>query len=187
MIIEPDWVEAAQKRSLARNRKPHLGTRSRMAIQDRDHAELRRLGSDCMGRREAVDDGDRVPCGSSQEAAQRRAWRRCLRTGPERLCSNGSRRRWGLSRGLRRLVELGHSVTEIRGGQPAVEPEDLVNRRSEWYWNLRPRFENCEIDFDPDDDVLAKQLVAIKWKMTSKGQIAVETKEERRKRELPVT
>jgi hypothetical protein len=33
--------------------------------------------------------------------------------------------------------------------------------------------------------VLAKQLVAIKWKMTSNGQIAVETKEEMRKRNLP--
>jgi hypothetical protein len=75
--------------------------------------------------------------------------------------------------------------SRIRGGQPAVEPEDFVNRRSEWYWNLRLRFENCEIDIDPDDDVLAKQLVAIKWKMTSKGQIAVETKEEMRKRGLP--
>jgi hypothetical protein len=61
-----------------------------------------------------------------------------------------------------RLIELGHSVTEIRGGQPAVEPEELVNRRSEWYWNLRQRFENGEIDIDPNDDVLAKQLVAIK-------------------------
>ena len=57
-----------------------------------------------------------------------------------------------------RLVELGYSVTEIRGGQPAVEPEDLVNRRSEWYWKLRPRFENCEIDIDPDDDALASSL-----------------------------
>ena len=75
-----------------------------------------------------------------------------------------------------RLVELGHSVTEFRGGQPAVEPEDFVNRRSEWYWNLRLRFENGEIDIDPNDDVLAKRLVAIKWKMTSKGQIAVETR-----------
>jgi hypothetical protein len=77
-----------------------------------------------------------------------------------------------LSRGLRSLVELDIRVTEIRGGQPAVEPDDLVNGRSEWYWNLRLRFENCEIDIDMDDDVLAKQLVAFKWKMTSKGQIA---------------
>jgi phage terminase large subunit len=35
------------------------------------------------------------------------------------------------------------------------------------------------------DTDLAKQLVAIKWKMTSKGQIAVESKEEMRKRGVP--
>jgi hypothetical protein len=35
-----------------------------------------------------------------------------------------------------RLVELGHAVGEIRGGLPAIQPEDFVNRRSEWYWNL---------------------------------------------------
>jgi hypothetical protein len=81
-----------------------------------------------------------------------------------------------------RLVELGHSVGEIRGGQPAVEPDDFINRRSEWYWNLRNRFERGEIDIDPLDTELAKQLVAIKWKMTSKGQIAVESKDEMRKR-----
>lgn len=81
-----------------------------------------------------------------------------------------------------RLVELGHSVGEIRGGQPAVEPDDFINRRSEWYWNLRYRFEGGEIDIDPLDTELAKQLVAIKWKMTSKGQIAVESKDEMRKR-----
>ena len=48
-----------------------------------------------------------------------------------------------------RLVELGHSVGEIRGGLPAIKPEDFVNRRSEWYWNLRERFEDGEIDIDP--------------------------------------
>jgi hypothetical protein len=42
-----------------------------------------------------------------------------------------------------------------------------------------------DIDIDPDDDQLAKQLGNIKWKMTSKGQIAVETKDEMRKRGLP--
>jgi hypothetical protein len=44
-----------------------------------------------------------------------------------------------------------------------------------------------EVDIDPLDTELAKQLVAIKWKMTSRGQIAVETKEEMRKRGCAVT
>ena len=81
-----------------------------------------------------------------------------------------------------RLVELGHSVGEIRGGQAVIEPEDFINRRSEWYWNLRTLFERGEIDLDPLDTELAKQLVAIKYKLTSKGQIAVESKDEMRKR-----
>ena len=84
-----------------------------------------------------------------------------------------------------RLRELGHSATEIHGGRPSAEPDDYVNLRSEWYWNLRQRFEEGDIDIDPDDAVLAKQLVAIKYKVTSKGQIAVETKDEMRKRKVP--
>jgi hypothetical protein len=46
-------------------------------------------------------------------------------------------------------------------------------------------FERGEIDIDPNDDVLAKQLVSIKYKLTSRGQIQVETKDEMRKRGVP--
>jgi hypothetical protein len=86
-----------------------------------------------------------------------------------------------------RLIELGYPAGEIRGGKTAIEPEDFVNARSEWYWNLRNRFENGEIDIDPNDEVLAKQLGDIKWKMTSNGQIQVESKDDMRKRGVPST
>ena len=39
-----------------------------------------------------------------------------------------------------------------------MEPEDFVNARSEWFWNLRKCFEDGEIHIDPDDEELAKQL-----------------------------
>lgn len=68
---------------------------------------------------------------------------------------------------------------------PRSSREDFVNRRSEWYRNLRKRFEDGEIDIDPLDKALAQQLVKIKWSMTSKGQIAVETKKEIRACGLP--
>jgi len=84
-----------------------------------------------------------------------------------------------------RLVELGHSVGEIRGGMPSTEPDDYFNLRSEWYSKLRERFERGDVDIDPNDKELAKQLVQIKWTMTSKGQIRVEGKEEMRCRGLP--
>jgi hypothetical protein len=83
-----------------------------------------------------------------------------------------------------RLVELGHSVGEIRGGMPSLEPDDFFNARSEWCWKLRERFECGDIDIDPNDKELAKQLGKIKLSMTSKGQIKVESKDEMRKRGL---
>jgi hypothetical protein len=43
----------------------------------------------------------------------------------------------------------------------------------------RNRFENGDIDIDAGDEELAKQLGEIKWTMTSKGQISVESKEMR--------
>jgi hypothetical protein len=89
----------------------------------------------------------------------------------------------------RRCVRSTHRARLVRrrdpGGKAAIEPDDFVNARSEWYWNLRERFEQGEIDIDPNDDQLAKQLGAIKWRMMSRGQIAVETKDEMRKRGLP--
>jgi hypothetical protein len=50
---------------------------------------------------------------------------------------------------------------------------------------VRERVENGEIDINPDGDDLAAQLGSIKWKLTSKGQIQIESKDEMRKRSLP--
>ena len=54
-----------------------------------------------------------------------------------------------------RLRGQDHDVAEIHGGRPAVKPEDFVNARSEWFRNLRERFEAGEIDIDATDDKLA--------------------------------
>ena len=82
-----------------------------------------------MGRREAVDDGDVCHVGRVKKQ---------LKGGPGGAASEPGLNDFvamavgadGLGAGVfDRLVELGHSVTEIRGGQPVVEPEDLVNLR----------------------------------------------------------
>jgi len=77
-----------------------------------------------------------------------------------------------------RLREQDHDVAEVHGGRPALKPEDFVNARYEWFWNLRGCFEAGEIDIDPTDD----KLGAIKWTMVSKGQVQVETKDQMRAR-----
>lgn len=83
-----------------------------------------------------------------------------------------------------RLVELGRSVYEIRGGMTASDPERFANRRAEWYWGLRERFETGDIDIPEDDDELASQLANLKWKVNSRGQIIIESKDEMKKRGL---
>jgi hypothetical protein len=67
----------------------------------------------------------------------------------------------------------------------STEPDDYVDLRAEWYWKLRERFERGDIDIDPYDKELAKQLVKIKWSLTSRGQVKIESKKEMRARGLP--
>lgn len=83
------------------------------------------------------------------------------------------------------LLELGHDVIDMQAGGGAVDSEHYLNARAEWYWGLRERFEAGDMDIDPDDDDLAAQLGAIKYKITSRGQIQIESKDEMRKRGLP--
>jgi hypothetical protein len=179
-LIEPEWVEAAQKRSLARNRKPCLGIDvarygdSETVIMQREGGWARiAWAGGKLSTMETVGRVERLTKQLNAEPGLNDWVRKAVDAD-------------GLGAGVfDRLVELGHSVTEIRGGLPATQPEDFTNRRSEWYWDLRNRFERGEIDIDPNDDVLAKQLVSIKYKLTSRGQIQVETKDEMRKRGVP--
>ena len=63
---------------------------------------------------------------------------------------------------LDRLRELRLPAAGLKGGQPPIDTERFINRRAEWFWSLRERFEQGEVDIDPDDDVLAAQLGATK-------------------------
>jgi hypothetical protein len=44
------------------------------------------------------------------------------------------------------------------------------------------RFEQRDIDIDPDDDKLAAQLGSIKWGIDSRGRIKIESKDDMRER-----
>lgn len=84
-----------------------------------------------------------------------------------------------------RLRELGLDVVGLNGGWAATNPEEFGNARAEWYWNLRLAFDEGSIDIDADDEDLAAQLVAIKYRVDSRGKIWVESKDDMRKRGLP--
>lgn len=83
------------------------------------------------------------------------------------------------------LAEQGEPVVEMRSGVRAYDPETFLNARAEWYWGLRQRFEDGDIDLDPDDDELASQLAQLKYRYTSRGQVVIESKDDMRKRGVP--
>jgi hypothetical protein len=84
-----------------------------------------------------------------------------------------------------RLAELELPVVPYNGGESPIDKERFVNARAEDFWTLRERFEQGEVDIDPDDDKLAAQLGSIKWGIDSRGRIKIESKDDMRKRGLP--
>ncbi len=96
----------------------------------------------------------------------------------------------GIGRGVvDRARELG--VEEVIGvnvgrtAEGAEGKEEYVNLRAQGYWEFRERFAEGNIDIDPDDEDLAAQLVAIRFKRGSQGRIQIESKEDMAKRGMP--
>jgi phage terminase large subunit len=85
------------------------------------------------------------------------------------------------------LREQKRPVVEFRGGGSPANDEDerFLNARAEMYWELREAFLRGEPVIDPSDDELAGQLAGIRYKITSKGKIQIESKDEMEKRNLP--
>lgn len=83
------------------------------------------------------------------------------------------------------LLEAGHDVVDMQSGAGALDSEHFANARAEWWWGLRQRFEDGDVDLDAADDELASQLGAVKYKYTARGQVLIESKDDMRKRGLP--
>ena len=76
----------------------------------------------------------------------------------------------------------GHAVQRWGGVDRQGTGRQLSSRHD---WKLSERFEQGEIDVEPDDDKLAAQLGSIKWGIDSRGRIKIESKDEMGKQGLP--
>lgn len=83
-----------------------------------------------------------------------------------------------------RLDEQGFEIIGCNVAEKADDDEHFANRRSEFYWGLRQRFTDDDIDL-PDEDQILAELSKIKYKVNSRGQTLIESKEEIKKRGLP--
>lgn len=75
-------------------------------------------------------------------------------------------------------------VMGVNVGSQAVDKEQFVNLRAEGYWGLFLRAQEGNLDIDPNDEELAAQLMAIRYKRSA-GRIQIESKEDMRKRKVP--
>lgn len=87
--------------------------------------------------------------------------------------------------GIARMKDLYAIPVNVR--ETPKDPERFLNLRAELYWKLRDALDpDGDIQLAlPDDQLLASQLTAIKYKFNAKGKIQIESKEEMASRGLP--
>jgi hypothetical protein len=179
-LILPKWIEAAQKRSIQRNKRPIIA------------ADIARFGEDetVIMRRE----GGWIRTYRAHHKADTMTTTGHIAKAMKDIDAETDKNDWvraivdvpGVGGGVvDRLAELELPVVPYNGGEAPIDNERFVNARAEDYWTLRERFEQGEIDIDPDDDKLAAQLGSIKWGIDSRGRIKIESKDDMRKRGLP--
>ena len=169
-MIWPRWIEAAQKRTLERTRRPIIAADIARFGQD-ETVIMRREGGWIRTYRAHHKDDTMTTAGHIAKAmraidaeAGKNDWVRAIVDVP------------GVGGGVvDRLAELELPVVPYNGGAAPID-ERFVNARAEDYWTLRERFEHGEVDIDPDDDKLAAQLGSIKWGIDSRGRIKIESK-----------
>lgn len=80
------------------------------------------------------------------------------------------------------LRRRGRRVVPFSVNTPPRRARDYDTRRSEVWWSAREELSDGMWDLDEEDDELAAQLQAPRWRVDHRGRIHVETKEEMAKR-----
>lgn len=184
-LIRDEWIVAAQKRNL-------------------NSCEPRRIGVD-------VGAGGDATCECLREGPVNRIKHEDHNPDTMQTCGNVKFHldSWGASEVaidsigiglgvLHRGQELGYPFVGVNVGEAAegeveeVQPDGttkivqasskFINKRAQYYWQLREKFERGDIDIDENDVQLAKELRELRFKRTSSGKIQIESKDEMKKR-----
>lgn len=84
------------------------------------------------------------------------------------------------------LIERGYNVLGVHAAGTPFNPNRYINRRAEMWWDTREMLDPRDVRRVglPDDETLLAQLTTPKYKVNSKGQIQIESKDDMRKRGL---
>jgi hypothetical protein len=148
-LILPKWIEAAQKRTLERTRRPIIAADIARFGED-ETVIMRREGGWSRVYRAHHKADTMTTVGHIAKAMRdiddedgKNDWVRAIVDVP------------GVGGGVvDHLAELDLPVVPYNGGEASIDKERFVNARAEDYWTSRERFEQGEIDIDPDDDKL---------------------------------
>jgi hypothetical protein len=173
-LILSRWIEAAQKRTLERTRRPIIAADIARFGEDETVIMRRERGWIRTYRAHHKDDTMTTAGHIAKamrdidEEAGKNDWVRAIVEFPAPGVVD-------------RLAELELPVVPYNGGEAPIDKERFVNARAEDFWTLRELFEQGEIDIDPDDD----KLGSIKWGIDSRGRIKIESKDDMRTWGLP--
>src|SRR5260370_4915031 len=79
------------------------------------------------------------------------------------------------------LKDRGYRVHFVNVGQSSRYPDKFANLKAQLYWSLRERFEAGEVAGLTDELTIA-QLASIRYEYNPRGQVAIESKDDARKR-----
>jgi len=82
------------------------------------------------------------------------------------------------------LRDCGFTVDMVNVGEAANDTERFLNRRAEIFWGLRDRLQAGDIGGITDDRMLG-QLVALRYEITPRGQVKLESKDDMARRGVP--
>jgi len=79
------------------------------------------------------------------------------------------------------FTDLGYKTVGVNVGEAPYDTERFANLKAELYWGLRERFQQGDVCGALDERTIA-QLSSIRYELTPRGQIAIESKEKMAKR-----
>ena len=82
------------------------------------------------------------------------------------------------------LMDLGHNVLLVHVGVPSGSPLRFANLKAELYWQLRD-WAAEGLFSGLTDDLAYAQLASLRYELTPRGQVAMESKDSIRRRGIP--
>ncbi len=88
----------------------------------------------------------------------------------------------GVGAGVFDILKKTERAVGVDNASQATDPTRYINRRAEMYWNFRELLRTENVALDPKDRQLAAELRSVRFKITGKNKVQIESKDDIKKR-----